>query len=177
MNRFGTAIATAAFLVGGMVHAARAEDTTSADKTFIADSAQDSLSEINFAKLALQKSTDPNIRKFATQMIKDHETLITSMKPLARKYHVDMPSGPSVLSRAKYQELKLQSGTSFDRAYVEKMVSDHHDDLTKFRDEEAKTSNADVKAAVAKGGAVIEKHTKMIDDIAQQGGIKTPANS
>ena len=176
MNRFGTGIAAAAFLVGGMLHTAKAEDTTSADKTFIADSAQDSLAEINFAKLALQKTGDPNIKKFATEMIKDHQMLITSMKPLVRKYHVDVPSGPSLLSKAKYEELKLQSGTSFDRAYVEKMVSDHHDDLKKFQDEEAKTSNADVKAAVAKGEKVIEKHVKMIDDIAQQGGIKVPSN-
>ncbi len=174
MNRSGTGITAAAFLLGGMLSIAHADDTTSADKTFIADSAQDSLAEISLAKLALQKSTDPTIKKFATEMIKDHQMLIVSMKPLARKYKVDVPSAPSVMSKAKYEELKLQSGTSFDRAYVEKMVSDHHEDLKKFEDEEAKTSNADVKAAVAKGETVIKKHTAMIDDIAHKGGIKTP---
>ena len=177
MNKFGTGITAAAFLFGAMLGTARADDTTSADKTFIADSAQDSLAEITLAKLALQKSSDPTIKKFASEMIKDHQMLIVSMKPLARKYKVDVPTSPSVMSKAKYEELKLQSGTSFDRAYVSAMVSDHHDDLKKFQDEEAKTSNADVKAAVAKGETVIKKHTDMIDDIAQKGGIKTPSTT
>ncbi len=158
--------------VNGTMRAA--DDTTSADKTFIADSSQDSLAEINFAKLALAKTSDANIKKFATQMVKDHEMLIVSIKPLVKKYGVKVPSGPSIADKAKYEELKLQSGTSFDRAYVEAMVKDHNGDLKKFMDEENKTSNADVKAAVSKGAEVIKKHTEMIDELAQQGGIKVP---
>ena len=153
----------------------RAEDTTSADKSFIADSAQDSLAEINYAKLALQKSQDKNVREFATKMIKDHEMLITNMKPFAKKLNVSTPSGPAVADHVKYQELKLKSGSDFDRAYVEAMVKDHHSDLQKFMDEESKTSDPALKAAVAKGEAVIRQHTEMIDNIAHMGGIQTPA--
>ena len=78
------------------------------------------------------------------------------------------------MDHAKYEELKLKSGTDFDRAYVEAMVKDHNDDLKKFIDEENSTSDPELKAAVAKGEKVILEHTEMIDNIAHMGGIQTP---
>ncbi len=152
----------------------RADDTTSSDKTFITNAQEGSLAEINYAKLALQKSKDKNVREFATKMIKDHEMLIDSMKPLAKQLGVKEPSGPPLTGHVKYEELKMKSGTDFDRAYVEAMVKDHHDDLQAFIDEENKTSNPELKAAIAKGEEVIKKHTMMIDNIAHMGGIETP---
>ncbi|RXH55844.1 DUF4142 domain-containing protein [Granulicella sibirica] len=155
--------------------AAFAQDTTSDDKKFLVDAAQGSLFEVNLAKLALEKSGDPNVKEFASKMVKDHTMLIESMKPLGKKLGVKEPTGPTVASRAKYQELKLKSGISFDRAYVETMVKDHHDDLKDFMDEDQKTTNPEVKAAVEKGLKVIKEHTVMIDGIARQGGIDVPA--
>ena len=173
MRKFGTMLA-AAGLAAGMCGVSLAQDTKSADKSFIKDASEGSLAEINFAKLALEKSKDPNVRKFAEKMIKDHEKLIQDMKPFAVKYDVK-PSGTPVMDHAKYQELKMESGTSFDRGYVEAMVKDHHDDLKMFLDEEAKTSDPELKAAVSKGEKVIREHTEMIDGIAHMGGIQTPA--
>lgn len=149
-------------------------NTKSADKSFIKDSIEGSQAEINFAKLALQKSKDANVRKFAEKMIHDHGLLIQSMRPFAVKYGVKA-SGAPMMDHMKFDELKMKSGTDFDRAYVEDMVKDHHDDLQKFRDEESKTDSQTLKAAVAKGEKVILEHTEMIDNIAHMGGIQTPA--
>jgi putative membrane protein len=158
-------------LAGGVV---QAQDTKSADKSFVKDALEGSLAEVNYAKLALQKSHDKNVREFATKMIHDHEMLITQMKPLARELGVKVPSGAPLSDHAKYMELKMKSGTDFDRAYVEAMVKDHHDDLQTFLDEENKTTNPELKAAVQKGETVIRQHTEMIDNIAHMGGISTP---
>jgi len=173
MKQFRTMLAVAGLAVG-MCGAGFAQDATrSADKTFIKDASEGSLAEINFAKLALAKSQDPNVRKFAERMITDHEKLIADMKPFTVKYHVT-PSGTPIMDHAKYEELKMKSGTDFDRAYVEAMVKDHHDDLQKFIKEENSTADPELKATVAKGEKVIIEHTKMIDGIAHMGGIQTP---
>ncbi len=153
---------------------AAAQDTKSADKSFIKDASEGSLAEINYAKLALQKSKDTNVREFANKMIKDHEKLIADLKPFAAKYDVK-PSGTAISDHAEYTMLKMKSGTDFDRAYVEAMVKDHHKDLQDFIDEENKTSDPDLKATVAKGETVVKEHTVMIDKIAHMGGIETPA--
>jgi len=151
-----------------------AQDTTSTDKKFLEDSAQDSMGEIALAKLALSKSGDPNVKMFASKMVKDHTMLIDSMKPLASSLGVKPPTSLTLMQKAKGEELKLKSGISFDRAYVEAMVKDHNDDLKKFMDEEQKTTNPKMKAVVAKGTSVIKEHTEMIDGIAQKGGIEVP---
>jgi len=174
MNRMNLWMVGAGLAAGLMCAGARAQDTTSADKTFLKDSAQDGLAEINYAKLALEKSQDPNVRKFAERMITDHTKLIDDMKPLSAKLGVKPYSGPAIVDHVKYDELKLKSGISFDRAYVETMVKGHNATLQKFIDEENKTTNPEVKAAVAKGEAVIRQHTEMIDNIAHMGGIQTP---
>jgi putative membrane protein len=172
MKRMGLQLAVAGLAIG-MCGAGFAQDTKSADKSFIKDATEGSQAEVNFAKLALQKSQDPNVRKFAEKMIHDHEMLIEKMKPFAVKYDVKA-SGTPVMDHAKYEELKMKSGISFDRAYVEAMVRDHTDDLKKFIDEENSTTDPELKATVAQGEKVVLEHTQMIDNIAHMGGIQTP---
>jgi len=167
---FTLAVAGLAF---GMCSVGFAQDTKSADKSFIKDATEGSQAEINYAKLALAKSKDPNVRKFAERMITDHSKLIVDMRPFTVKYDVKA-SGEPILDHAKYEELKMKSGTDFDRAYVEAMVKDHNDDLNAFIKEENSTSDPELKATVAKGEKVVREHTEMIDNIAHMGGIQTP---
>jgi putative membrane protein len=174
MNKVRIQIAVAALASVCACGVTLAQDTKSADKKFVVTSTEDSIAEVNYAKLALQKSQDKNVREFASKMIKDHEMLITSMMPVAKELGVKEPSGPPLSDHVRYEAMKLKSGSAFDRAYVEAMVKDHHDDLQAFMDEESKTTNPELKAAVAKGEAVIKEHTKMIDGIAHMGGIQTP---
>ncbi len=167
-------LATVSLAACSVCSVMQAQDPTSADKSFMEDASQGSLAEINFAKLALAKSQDKNIRDFATKMIHDHEMLIQQMKPLVVKYHVKPATGPSVKDRAIYEELKVKSGSDFDRAYVEAMVKDHDNDLKDFIKEANDTQLQDVKATVEKGETVIRGHAEMIDNIAHMGGIQTP---
>jgi putative membrane protein len=172
MKKIGMALAVAGMAVG-MCGVSFAQDTKSADKSFIKDATEGSQAEINFAKLALEKSKDPNVRKFAEKMITDHSKLIEDMRPFAAKYDVKA-SGAPIMDHAKYEELKMKSGIDFDRAYVEAMVKDHNDDLQAFIKEENSTSDPELKATVAKGEKVVYEHTQMIDNIAHMGGIQTP---
>jgi putative membrane protein len=172
MKRIGSMVAVAGLAVT-LCGAAFAQNTKAEDKTFIKNATEGSLAEINFSKLALEKSKDANVRKFAGQMVEDHEKLINDVKPFAMKYDVKVSSAP-LMDHAKYQELKLKSGSDFDRAYVELMVKAHHEDLQAFIDEVSKTADPALKMTVAKGEKVVWHHTEMIDSIAHMGGIQTP---
>ncbi len=173
MKKIGMTLVAAGMVIGLCGVSVAQDDTKSADKSFVSDAIEGSQAEINFAKLALQKSHDANVRKFAQMMIRDHSKLIVDMRPFAKKYDVSA-SGTPIMAHASYTELKMKSGTGFDKAYVEDMVKDHHDDLQTFLNEESKTADPELKATVAKGEKVILEHTKMINAIAQKGGIDTP---
>jgi putative membrane protein len=172
MKKIAMVLAAAGMAVG-MCGTSFAQDTKSADKSFVKDATEGSQAEINYAKLALQKSKDPNVRKFAERMITDHTKLIEDMRPFTKKYDVTA-SGEPVMDHAKYEELKMKSGIDFDRAYVEAMVKDHDADLKAFINEENTTADPELKATVAKGEKVVREHLEMIDGIAHMGGIDTP---
>jgi putative membrane protein len=145
--------------------------TADQDKTFLKDATEGSLKEIGLSKLALEKSKDADVRMFATKMIHDHTMLINSMKPFAERWQVTPPAHMSATADAKYAELKVLTGDTFNKAYIKAMVADHHEDLGKFDNEIASTQNASFKAAVTKGRSIVQQHTDMIDGIAKKDGV------
>jgi len=98
MNRIGLGMAVAGLAVC-VCAGARAQDVTPADKTFVEDAQQGNYAEIAMARLALEKSKDPNVRRFAERMIHDHEMLNSQLKRLAAKLHIREESGPSIVER------------------------------------------------------------------------------
>ena len=141
----------------------------------MADSATGSLAEVRMGKLALANSQNPEVRAFASKMVKDHSMLIEKMKPFADKMGVPPPSKLDRSQQDEYDRLSKKKGAEFDKDYITTMVADHHKDLADFTKERDTTENADLKATVAKGRDVIFQHTSMIDGIAHKNNIHVPA--
>jgi putative membrane protein len=142
------------------------------DKTFLKNSAQDNMAEIELAELAIRTSKNPTVTSFAQKMVTDHHALLASAKPVAMKAGVAPPSGPGMGADAEYAKLKLLSGDTFDKSYVKTMVSDHHEDLDKVKAEHDSTQNESMKKLTAHAGTVISGHTEMIDGIAGKMGLQ-----
>lgn len=149
---------------------------TSEDKHFLEKSSQGNVVEVEFAKLALTKTQNPQIRAFAKRMIHDHEKLARRMTPLIQQAGLQPSTSLNGEHQELYDKLKGMSGLEFDKEYVEDMDKDHHEDLEAFKKEEASTEVPQLKTAVASGEKVIAEHTKMIDGISRKMGM-TPAGS
>ncbi len=150
-------------------------DTMAQDKMFVYKATQGSMDEIAAAKMALKKSKNDDVKMFAQKMVDDHTKLIADMKPYADQMRVTPPTKMSKEDQIESQRLASMTGEKFDKEYVTAMVADHHKDLGDFKHEADTTSNADLKATVTSGEAVIQQHTDMIDAMAQKMGIQTPA--
>ena len=148
--------------------AARALDD--ADKSFIADASQGDLTEIKLSQLALQKASSSSVKTFAQKMITDHTKLETEMKPFADKAGVTPATELNSEHQAVYDKLNGLSGADFDKAYIEAMQKDHHEDLTKFQNQVSSTKDGSFKKTVQKGEKVVATHTKMIDGMASKSG-------
>lgn len=154
--------------------AAQALDDT--DKSFIADASQGDLTEIKLSQLALSKSSNADVKTYAQKMIDDHTMLETKMKPFADKAGVTPATDLNAEHQSVYDKLNGLSGTDFDKAYVEAMDKDHHEDLTKFKSEMGATKDPAFKKTVAQGTKVVAMHTRMIDGLSRKMG-QTPAAS
>jgi len=86
--------------------------------------------DINYAKLALSKAKDQQVRDFAQQMITDHSAVQKSIINLASKLNVtpaDNPTSDSLKTQAQQTLVKLRTlkGKAFEKSYVDNEVSYH----------------------------------------------------
>ena len=100
--------------------------TTTQDKTFVTESTEGSLAEVELGKLALKKSKNPEVVEFAQKMITDHTRLVNDMKPIADQMGVTLPEKVNIKHEQEVDRLSALSGDQFDKAYITAMVADHH---------------------------------------------------
>ena len=159
------------YAVLGIALAGTAAAQSQSDKEFLEKASQGNVAEVELGKLALKKSTNPDVRAFAQRMIADHGKLGKQMAPLM----ADAGVKPSISLNTEHQHLynKLNglSGAEFDKEYVKAMDEDHHDDLKDFRSEVGSTQVPALKTAVASGEKVIAEHTHMADALSQKMGL------
>jgi putative membrane protein len=120
--------------------------------------------DMDYAKLALTKSKNKEIRDFAQQMSTDHASLQKSVKDLGAKLNVtpaDSDTAKSLKQQAadETKKLKTLSGKEFDKAYIDNEVAYHQqviDAVSKVLIPNAK--NADLKGALTGAAPLFQGH-------------------
>ncbi|MCZ4319615.1 DUF4142 domain-containing protein [Aequorivita viscosa] len=86
--------------------------------------------DVDYAKLAMERSKNPDVREFAQTMIADHNAIIEQAVALVTKLGVvpeDSKVSESLLQQAEAttKKLKAAKGDAFDKAYVANEVAYH----------------------------------------------------
>ena len=137
------------------------------DMAFVKKALQGSMAEVQVAQVALQKSSNEQVKQFAQRMVDDHTKMIEDMKPVAQQLGVKIPDGPDKKQKAMMAKLQALSGDEFDKAYVQAMVKDHKEDDAEFKTEISSGQSQVVKDAATKGDPLIESHLQVIEGIAK----------
>jgi putative membrane protein len=129
-----------------------------ADRNALENLAQASLAEVEAGKLAAQKATHPEVKKFGQQMVDDHTAMLKEGEQLATSKGVKPPTSPSVKSRALLKVLEQKSGDNFDRDFLERMVKDHESALDLAEKTARDARDPDLKAHAEKAAPRIKEH-------------------
>lgn len=161
-----TAAIALTFSMGAGIARAQATD---GDKDFLKDTAQDSAFEIKTGELALGKSSSADVKAYAQMVIRDHHMLEQQVKATDAKVNVTPPSpGDMALGDdARYAELKVLSGESFDKAYIKGLVKGNQESMNHAHSEIAGTAVPAIKTLAEHRLALDTKHTKRADALAQ----------
>ncbi|SEL06203.1 putative membrane protein [Roseateles sp. YR242] len=139
--------------------AAPASKVTHKDAAFLKQAAENGHAEVEGSKLALQKSSNADVKTFAQQMVDDHTKAGDELAALAASKGVEVSKDPSVLQKGKLKMLGARDGASFDRHYAESVGVAAHKDTIKLFEKAAKESDdADVKAFAAKTLPTLQHH-------------------
>jgi len=143
---------------------------SSPDEMFVLDVAKDGMAEVDLGKLASEKASNDEVKKFAERMVTDHNKANDELKTLAQSKSITLPSDLDPKDKATHDRLAKLSGAAFDRAYIQQMVAGHRKAVAAFKKESMSGKDPDVKAWAAKTLPTIEDHLKMAQDIAKNVG-------
>jgi putative membrane protein len=149
-----------------------AETLTDAQIAAITDAANGA--EVAQAKLALQKSKNARVKKFAQMMIDEHGKAQRDQAELVSRLGIkpetDAPKVSSLKTDAADSERTLKAATadSFDRAYMDIQVADHQMVLDFLdRDFIPSAKNAEFKRSLQDFRPKVEHHLQEAMDIQQ----------
>ncbi len=134
--------------------------------------------DINQAKLALKKSSNPQVKEFANQMISDHTNLEKSVNDLAKKLGVtpeDSATSKQLKQQAAEETKKLRSlrGKAFDKEYASHEVAYHQAVIDAAKNTLIPNAkNAELKSAVEGAAPLLQGHLEHAQQLEQslQGG-------
>lgn len=149
---------------------------SSTDRKFMMDAAAGGMAEVEMGRLALEKASSDDVKKYAQQMIDDHTKANEELMQVASTKGVTLPSGPDAKHMALMQKMRGMSGAEFDRMYIkESGVNDHAKMEKLFQKESTGGKDADARAFAAKTLPTVQMHLKMARDMSgsmMAGGMK-----
>lgn len=128
-----------------------------ASDDFVDSAAEGGIAEVVTGKLALEKSQNAEVRKFAEQMVNDHTKVNQELMALAKRLNIDVPDEASLTDKARKMILDMRE-ESFDRAYANNQVDAHEKTIELFKREAESSDKAELKAFAKEKLPALEHH-------------------
>ncbi len=144
--------------------AAQAPTTaSSSDITWAQGTAQTDLAEITIGKIAEQRAQHSDTKMMAQVTISDHTKALASLKAVAAKAKIKLPTAPSAEQQAQAAQLKSVASSQFDATYDAIQIKGHELSISSTK---AEISDGTSKAVIDNAGTylpVAEKHLQMAE--------------
>ena len=135
------------------------------DSKMMSDLAHANIAEIETGKLALEKTQNAQVKKFAQQMIDDHTSALKELQTLAQAKGVTLPDGTDLKHKTMATALKVMSGNSFDSQYMKRAgVGDHQATIELLQKAQKSAADPDLKAMATKMLPTVREHLKMAQE-------------
>ena len=163
MKRTGVLISATAALLFGFAGLAQAADKVSAND-FAEEASAKGIAEIETSKLALEKGSHAEVKKFAQTMIDDHTRANDELKALAKQKNLEVSNDAELMSKAKAMILQVRDGENFDKAYANNQVVAHEQAIELYQ-KAAASDDAEVSAWAKKTLPKLEHNLQMAKEL------------
>ncbi len=155
--RFAASLAVVSSLLAAPAWSA--DKLASADAAMLKDIAQANMAEVETGRIALEKSSNPEVKKFAQMMFDEHSKGLDEVKALASAKGTELPGGPDTKHKAVALEFKALSGGMFDSRYMKQAgVGDHEATEKLLKKTQAEAKDAELKALAGKMLPAVQTH-------------------
>jgi putative membrane protein len=136
--------------------AAQPVDKACAD--FVVKAASGGMMEVQLGMIARDKAMSQRVKDFGAMMVMDHSKGNDDLMARAKSQNIALPAKPGDDEQKMMDELSKKTGSAFDKAYMDMMLSDHKDDIAEFKDAAEKCTNTSIKNFALQTLPVLEKH-------------------
>ncbi len=133
---------------------------------FIDTAAAKGFSEIEAARLALEKTKSTEVKSFAYKMIEDHLAINKELRQLAREKGHQLDEETDLINRARSMLLSLRETDGFDTAYADHQVAAHEQIVAIFQ-QGAQLDDFEVSHFAQRTLGKLEHHLKMARTLTQ----------
>lgn len=133
------------------------------DAQFVVDATSASFDEVSIADVALNKSSNEDIKKLAQMLKDDHSAMITDLNAVASKKMITVPSVASAGAGEAAKKLTDTDMKNFDKAWLNKVEEMHEKSVRKYEDASSNATDAEIKSWFSATLPKIKGHLDMIN--------------
>ena len=157
--------------IGGTVGKMSAGTAVTAEQ-FVQNATIGNLYELAAAKLALARSTSPDVKLFAVKMIADHMTAMHQMQSALETSETQgvAPPDNALDTRRESMVKHLQEAPddAFDETYVDQQLLAHEETVTLMHTYRDGGDNPQLRSVAAGAAPVFERHLSHVKMLKQQ---------
>ncbi len=165
MKRFALTLAVSVACVSAVPSAFAADPVSAADRNFIAMVSQGGMFEVEAGQVGATQGSTQDIRDQGTTEANDHTLVGAKLKDIASAAGVSFPDSLNAQFQKELDDLKAQSGRSFDELYLRDMKTIHAKDGAAFAKEAKSGTNPSLKAFAAETHRIVLRHIGELDAV------------
>ena len=136
-----------------------------ADRQFLTGAAEDTFAQVELAKLAVHKTSSPEVKSYSERMLSEHNKTIGEIRKLAEDKGIELPKVPSQSLQPIKSRLDKMPGGQFDSAYMAEMLKGHKAEIAVFEREQHIAADADIKSLASKTLPRLQAHLKQAENV------------
>ncbi|HEY3429386.1 MAG TPA: DUF4142 domain-containing protein [Cyclobacteriaceae bacterium] len=133
------------------------------DADFVVNTLASNYAEVKLAKLAQNRSQDPEIKDLAKMLETDHNRVISELKTFADKNGIAVPSEETNEDKEDINDLASENDTNkFDEKWCKELKNRHEKSINKFEARLNKSEDLELKNWVNATLPALRNHLEML---------------
>jgi putative membrane protein len=142
-------------------HDDKADDKKFSDTHFVDHAYTAGQNEIIMNRMALERSRNEDVRKFAEKMLEDHGKNNQELTLVVSELRIAVPDRPLPDQQKDLQHISSNEVKDFDKEFMDHMVTDHEKAVKLFEQASKELKNEKLKEFATKTLPTLKEHLKM----------------
>jgi putative membrane protein len=139
------------------------------DEQYLMEASACSMAEVQIAKLAAERATNPQVKQYAQQIAQDHMAANEKMRDLAEKTKLSVAREVGREHQQVIDQLSKLEGAEFDRAFLQHMIKDHQKAIAQTQAKARDATSPELKEFATSALPKLQAHLKRAQELAGPG--------